>query len=426
MVKQNKLFTSIYVAGTALAIATTMIMAVVYYVKIAPIYPEINRSRTCYVHTAKFVNEKGWTNVWAFSHRAVQEWFYTLKNVESVSAEYVPSWGGSKDYIQPFDGSGDFPVVKKLTDPAFFRIYQFNFIEGKPFTDADLSSELKNAVITDALARRIFGTDHGLVGKELKMNYVGYRIAGVVKSASYLTGNSFAQIYLPYSTENGYEKSKDSANDYYGAFYITIQTASAEQEEALAQEINELVHKFNTSNQEWKLVLDGQPVTHVQRVFQKPSDEAFSWWNVFRQYVIIVLVLLLVPALNLSGMIAGRMDGRLSEMGIRKSFGACRSKLLKQVIWENLILTLAGGLIGLILAWLALFMFRDWIFALLEERPGIPIDGVSIEVSGEMLLAPSVFLSALLLCILLNLLSAFIPAWHSLRNPIIKSLNEKR
>lgn len=428
MVKQNKLFTSIYVAGTALAIATTMIMAIVYYVKIAPVYPELNRNRTCYVNSAMFMNKKveGSANIWAFSYKAVKDWFYTLENAEAVSAVNPSSWGGVNDYIQPFDGSGDFPVIKKMTDPAFFRIYQFKFIEGKPFTDADLSSGLKNVVITDALARRIFGTEHGVVGKEFKMNYVDYRIAGVVKSASYLTGNSFAQVYIPYSTEVGYEKSRDVRNEYYGSFVVTIQTASAEQEKALANEINEVVRKFNTSNEDWKLVLNEQPISHVQRVFQKPGSKTFSWWDVFRQFFMVVLVLLLVPALNLSGMIAGRMEGRLPEMGIRKSFGACRSKLLSQVIGENLILTLAGGAIGLLLAWMALFMFRDWIFALLDDFPAIPIDGVSVEISIDMLMAPSIFLSALLLCVLLNLLSAFIPAWHSLRNPIIKSLNEKR
>ena len=49
LMKQNKLFTGIYVTGTALAIATTMIMAIVYYVKIAPVYPEVNRDRTLYL-----------------------------------------------------------------------------------------------------------------------------------------------------------------------------------------------------------------------------------------------------------------------------------------------------------------------------------------------------------------------------------------
>lgn len=426
MVRQNKLFTSLYVAGTALALAVTSIMAVVYYVKIAPVYPEVNRNRICYVSSASFKYEKmNATNTWAFSYKAIREWFYTLNNAEAVSAEYSPSWRRN-DYVQPFDASGDFPVMKKLTDPAFFRIYQFRFIEGKPFTEADLASGIKTAVITDALARRIFGTDQGCVGKEFKLNYVDYRISGVVKSASYLTDNSFAQVYLPYSTESGYEKSRSDNIDYYGAYTVTILTASAAQEAALREEIGDLVHRYNTSGAVWKLNIDGYPVTHLQKVFQEPGQDEFSWWKVVRQYFIIILVLLLVPALNLSGMIAGRMDGRLSEMGIRKSFGASRSELLGQVVGENLILTLSGGLVGLTLAWLALYVFRSWIFMLFEESPEIPIEGVTVEVSGEMLFSPLVFGVALLLCVLLNLLSALIPAWNSLRKPIISSLNEKR
>ena len=53
LMKQNKLFTSIYVVGTAIAIATTMIMAIVYYVKIVPIYPEVNRNRTLVMEHAR-------------------------------------------------------------------------------------------------------------------------------------------------------------------------------------------------------------------------------------------------------------------------------------------------------------------------------------------------------------------------------------
>ena len=46
LIRQNKLFSSLYVLGTGLAIAMTMIIAIVYYIKIAPIYPEVNRSLT--------------------------------------------------------------------------------------------------------------------------------------------------------------------------------------------------------------------------------------------------------------------------------------------------------------------------------------------------------------------------------------------
>ena len=45
LLKQNPLFSSLYILGTGLAIAMTMIMAVVYYVKLAPVYPEVNRAK---------------------------------------------------------------------------------------------------------------------------------------------------------------------------------------------------------------------------------------------------------------------------------------------------------------------------------------------------------------------------------------------
>ena len=49
LLKQNKLFSMLYIVGTGLAIAMTMVMAMVYYVKIAPVYPEVNRLNTLYL-----------------------------------------------------------------------------------------------------------------------------------------------------------------------------------------------------------------------------------------------------------------------------------------------------------------------------------------------------------------------------------------
>lgn len=96
--RQNKLFTSIYVAGTALAIATTMIMAIVYYVKIAPIYPEVNRNRTLFMNTGREVSRSnGNSSQSAWSLQAVREWFHPLKNIEVVSAE-IHDWNAG-DYI---------------------------------------------------------------------------------------------------------------------------------------------------------------------------------------------------------------------------------------------------------------------------------------------------------------------------------------
>lgn len=425
LLKQNPLFSTLYIAGTGLAIAVTMIMAIAYYVKIAPIYPEVNRKHTLYLTSVRIrtINDKSTRQSFS-SYKALQEWFYPLKNAEAVSAVYK-DWR-SEDYIQPADQSGDYPVQIKLTDPAFFRIYDFRFFEGKPFTQADFTSGIRAAVVTDEMARRLFSTDHNVTGRTFKMNYKDYKVVGVVKAPSYLTSKSFAQIYLPYTTLKDYDKAWSMG--YLGSYEVIFLVKSEEQERALHQEVDDLVRKVNLIHaKEWKLDIWKQPTSHLQSVFQAyPGAKGFSPWGIIRHYLLIILVLLLVPALNLSGMISSRMETRLAEMGVRKSFGAHRNRLLSQVMWENLLLTLIGGLVGMLLAWGILYTGRVWVFSLFESLPEQLPDGVIPTISGEMLFAPVIFLSALALCVILNMLSAIIPAWRSLHKPIVYSLNEKR
>ena len=138
----------------------------------------------------------------------------------------------------------------------------------------------------------------------------------------------------------------------------------------------------------------------------------------------LVLVFLLVPALNLSGMIAGRMEDRLMEMGVYKAFGATRGYLLRQVLNENLILTLMGGLVGLFLSWALLAWGKDWVFRFFSID--YYLDNSDILVTVEMLFSPWIFLSAFLICVVLNLASALLPVWHALRAEIVYSLNQKK
>ena len=141
----------------------------------------------------------------------------------------------------------------------------------------------------------------------------------------------------------------------------------------------------------------------------------------------LLIVFLIVPALNLSGMIAGRMDGRLPEMGICKAFGATRRYLLRQVLNENLVLTLIGGCLGLLISWSVLVAGRHWVFDFFS--PGFYIfteNTDDVLLTGEMLFSPWIFLSAFLVCAVLNVASAMIPAWNALRTEIVYSLNQKK
>lgn len=426
LLKQNRLFSMLYIVGTGLAIAMTVIVAVVYYVKLAPIYPEENRKNTLYLTHVSFKSEQeSRTYQSALSYRALQEWIYPLKNVVAVSARFS---NAMDYYVQPADRSGDFRPALKLVDPAFFRIYALQFLEGHPFTEADLASGIHTAVISDDLARRLFGATEGVVGRSFSMDYVNYHVCGVVRGASFLTRQSYAQVYVPYSIESNYKDPVVSSFPYCGLFNVTFLVKDNAQAKALRAEIKDLTRRVNTQYKgQWQMELWEQPTSHVLSVFKDyPADTSFSSWKVAGRLILWVLVLLVVPSLNLNGLIASRMESRLPEMGVRKSFGASRSALLSQVMWENFFLTLVGGLLGLLVAWIMLYVGREWIFILFDSWPMDIPEGANLYVSGEMLFAPVVFLIAFLLCLVLNLLSALWPAWMSLRKPIVYSLYEKR
>ena len=416
LLRQNPLFSTLYIAGTGLAIAMTMIVAMIYYVKLAPVYPEVNRGRTLYLTYTSFKSDRSeWQS--ALSHSALQDWALQLENAEAVSAQ-LSSWQFTENaYIQPEDRSGDFHPQVKLTDPAFFRIYAFRFLEGNPFTESDLQSGIRTA----------FGTTEGVVGRSFSLSYVHYRVCGVVRGGSYLTPQSYAQVYLPYSVDEGYRRSQTDMFPYIGTFSLTFLVKDDAQAEALQAEVKDVTRRLNLEHKgQWEMNLWEQPMPHALSVFQSSPQREFNFWAKVRYFGLMLLVLLLVPALNLSGMIASRMESRLAEMGVRKSFGAGRGKLLGQVMWENLLLTLLGGVLGLVIAWLALYAGREWLFFLLDDFVDTVPEGANAYVSGEMLFAPLVFLCAFVLCILLNMLSALLPAWMSLRKPIVYSLYERR
>ena len=125
----------------------------------------------------------------------------------------------------------------------------------------------------------------------------------------------------------------------------------------------------------------------------------------------LLLFLLLVPALNLMGVTQSAVQKRRSEMGIRKAFGATYGDLVRQVLYENGVITLVGGVLGLLLSFLLLPLCRSF---LLEKADTV--------LQSDMLFKPGLFLVALLFCLLLNLLSAGIPALRIARQQIAASL----
>jgi len=95
--------------------------------------------------------------------------------------------------------------------------------------------------------------------------------------------------------------------------------------------------------------------------------------------------------------------------------------LLRQVFWENLILTLLAGVLGLILSYSATFLLNSFLF---DNSENAGLAGET-SLSTDMLFSPLTFLVAFCFCLLLNLLSAGIPAWRVSRMNIVDAINQR-
>ena len=415
MMREEKLFSCIYILGTALAIAFTMVMAVVYYAKLADIAPEVNRSRTVYLQgmVKRSVQDTLKRQSTNYTATEVKEWLYTLKSAEVVSATINTNHYTSDRHYLKCDNHKLVPVVTRMVDANFFKVYQFHFVYGRPFMQEECLNEnnyIENAavpaIISRDIAEQAFGKDVNPVGKTLNYGFI-IRIVGVIEPTSSIMEESFGQLFLALDQE---------------AEQVIVVLKKGCTVKDLEKELAEIARKRSVSDKEWDYFLQGTILPHAQL---KMSDEgvAMSWSSILKSLFPKVFVLLLVPALNLSGLVAARMRRRLAEMGVRKAFGATRRALLTQVISENLLLTLCGGFVGLLITWLLLYVFRSWLFfAVGNTAFTLP----EPTVAGEMLFSPLIFVIALAVCIVLNLMAALIPAWLSLRNPIVESMNEKK
>ena len=439
MIREDKQFSAIYIAGTAVAIASAMIVALVLHIRMANIYPEVNRDRTIYVGSNFQDSEGRYVGYSGYSPLAMEEMFSHLKSAEVVSAlvnsEYVFHFKVCKEM-----GKQEVEVVPKFTDPNFFRLYEFQFVEGGAYTDKNLANADKCIVITDALAKRLqtlsspsLKEGSTLVGSTILLNYIPYRVVGVVKGVSPLLMDSSADIYMPYTVEESRGHFQSPEVSYAGGLEVRVLLKKGCTREMLMDELEAYKAKYlsmlnSTSEKNFSWYIQVRP--HWRKTLNFDANEVNdasvgTFITNLCFPAALMLLLLLLPAINLSGMVSNKMESRVAEMGIRKAFGAKRRVLLNQVIQENLVLTLFGGIVGYALSWFFITIVRNnGLFLAMFDREEAPIESVSLQF--DMFFTPVLFLIAFTCCAVLNLMAALIPAWHSLRKPIVESLNQKR
>jgi len=122
--------------------------------------------------------------------------------------------------------------------------------------------------------------------------------------------------------------------------------------------------------------------------------------------ILLAVLFMVLPSINLINLNISRIMERASEIGIRKAFGAPSTTLVGQFIVENLILTLFGGVLAIITAYI--------ILALISASGIIPY--------AHFILNFRVLAYALLIAIVFGFLSGVYPAWRMSRMHPVEAL----
>lgn len=415
ILKQNPLLSTISILGTAFAITMIMAIVITWQTKYADLEPEVNRSR-CLYFSAMHVQgkeNKDWNNFGKPSAAFMKECIQSLPEVEACTAFSTADVA----LVSLTDGNNRLKVDAMSTDPDFWKIFKLQFLDGKSFTEAERGGDMQSVVISASVARKLFGTTEA-AGRQMLLNREVVRIIGVVKDISVTAKDAYAQVWSMYHSN---ELNVTGWWSYNGNRTIAVLARTPDDFPAIKQGVEKRVKDVNAGLEQRQIDIMEQPdniVAHVNHVW---SNIGPNLPMLYLQYGIALFIILLVPSLNLCGLSNSRMQQRVSELGVRKAFGATDGTLVRQILNENLVLTLIGGVVGLIFSYLAVYAMRTWLFT---NSDNIGTAG-DFSLSMGALFSPAVFVLAFVFCLLINLLSAGLPAWLATRRTIVDSLNDK-
>ena len=415
ILKQNPLLSTISILGTAFAITMIMAIVITWQTKYADLEPEVNRSR-CLYFSAMHVQgkeNKDWNNFGKPSAAFMKECIQPLPEVEACTAFSTADVA----LVSLTDGNNRLKVDAMSTDPDFWKIFKLQFLDGKSFTEAERGGDMQSVVISASVARKLFGTTEA-AGRQMLLNREVVRIIGVVKDISVTAKDAYAQVWSMYHSN---ELNVTDWWSYNGNRTIAVLARTPDDFPAIKQGVEKRVKDVNAGLEQRQidiLVHLDNIVAHVNHVW---SNIGPNLPMLYLQYGIALFIILLVPSLNLCGLSNSRMQQRVSELGVRKAFGATDGTLVRQILNENLVLTLIGGVVGLIFSYLAVYAMRTWLFT---NSDNIGTAG-DFSLSMGALFSPAVFVLAFVFCLLINLLSAGLPAWLATRRTIVDSLNDK-
>ena len=174
-----------------------MLVVMMQQVQVEPFAPESNRDRFLHVKWGSITNE-AWgesTSNGPLSVRTAREVYGKMTTPEAVTIYSV--FSESRPVSLPEQPA--ISVDVRETDYQFWTVFDFAFIDGKPYDQATFDAGQPVAVITESVARHLFKTTQ-VTGKEFLLAHAPYRVCGVVKDVSTLAETAYGQVWIPYTS----------------------------------------------------------------------------------------------------------------------------------------------------------------------------------------------------------------------------------
>lgn len=390
---RRKFFTFISLFGISLTLVVLMVAAAMLDNLFAARKPESRFDRVLGVYVLGLYNKNG-GNTSPPGYKFVDKYVRGLKDAEATAV-----FTNQSPLVMYHDGRKVQSHLRR-TDGEYWRILDFTFVEGGPYTEADNQNAHFVAVITDDMRTKLYGGAPA-VGKTFEADGQRFRVVGVVKAVPITRYSGFSEIWAPIRTL----KSSGYVHEMSGGFNGIVLARSRADFPKLRAELEERLTHFVFDDPQFNRVVAGldTPFDFVARNVignQSARDQPMILRAVL---ITFALVFMILPTMNLVSINLSRIMERASEIGVRKAFGASSRTLIGQFVVENLVLTIIGGAIGFVLSTL--------ILAAISRAEVIPYATFDVNLR--------IFLYGMILAAMFGVVSGVYPAWRMSRmNPV--------
>src|SRR5438045_3388596 len=263
----------------------------------------------------------------------------------------IPAFSSLSKYMERAETVGDPGSMQQeeivRISPEFFTTLGVSPALGRNFTDEETDPQTNVIILTDAFWRQRFNSDPNVLGRDTRINGIPRKIVGVLPPAFRFL-SSEARVFLPIKSDMEQRGPKARHSGGGGTQMIARLKPGATIAEAQAQidAHNEVVEK---DNPEAKMMAEAG---FRSLVVPLHADHVRSIRPTLLLMQAGVFFLLLIGAVNLINLFLIRASDRAKEMAIRQSMGASRGHVVREVMTETVLLTLVGGLLGLVVgAW---------------------------------------------------------------------------